>query len=558
MLSTFCLFASSLVAASAPLGEREWIPGRIAYKLRAGADGAQVSGLGDPASHRALFLPPKLDDQVGLARWFTCEVAAGTEDAAVAHLRAAPEIEYAERVNTGLALAGTPPQPPSDPLYSTQWPLGQGNDVDMDVLEAWTLRGTYEADGLLVGVIDTGYDTQFSGPEFANVIWTNPNELANGLDDDGNGLIDDLNGWDFVNNDSVSYSDHPHGTQTSSVIAARSDNANLIAGVASGVKILAPKTFNAGGGYPCCGPWAGALSAAVAIEYCVDAGCVILNNSWTNATSPFQAQQDAVQYALDNGVHVVFAAGNANTTTAWPPMTEGVIAVAAIDSNGNRSSWGFGQASNYGAWVDLSAGGTDVPVVTTGGNSTLSSGTSFASPNVVGVAALALSEAPKLSTDDLLDLLKESAVSVDALNPGFAGQLGSGHVNALFALRSLKPVQDLGGAFGGPKLPVLNAWGSFGVGKQFSLSLSRARASSFGAFVVGFSAANLPLFGGVLVPSAEFVLPLVTNAKGAAKQVVVFTSQLPSGTQLRAQVGVVDAAAPQGVALTNALLLSVP
>jgi subtilisin family serine protease len=264
-----------------------------------------------------------------------------------------------------------------------------------------------------------------------------------------------------------------------------------------------------------------------------------------------------VQYALDNGVHVVFAAGNGNTTTAWPPMTEGVIAVAAIDSNGIRSTWGF-QASNYGPWIELSAGGTGVPVMTTNGFSTTSDGTSFACPNVVGVGCLVLSEAPNLSTDDLIAVLQEGSVSIDALNPAFAGQLGTGHVNAFLSLRLLKPVDDLGGAFGGPKLPVLNAWGGFGPGKQMSLSVSRARASSAGALVIGFTAANLPLFGGVLVPSADFVVTFVTSGKGAAKKVIPFTAPLPSGTQLRAQAGVLDGSAPQGVALTNALLLSVP
>lgn len=562
LLALLASFASQSPTSTAPTAPtapaREWIEGRIAYKLREGASGAAIRELGDPASHQPIFLPARRSDAVGLARWFSCAVAPGSEDAAVAHLRAAPEIEWAERVNGGLAIAGNPPQPPSDPNYAQQWCLSQANDVDMDVPEAWTLRGTYSADpSVLVGVVDTGYDTQFANPDFAGVIWTNPGELANGVDDDGNGLVDDLHAWDFVNNDAVPHSDHPHGTQTSSVIAARTDNAFGIAGVASGVQVVPVKAFDAGGFYPCCGPWAGAISGAVSLQYCVDAGCAIINNSWTNATSPFQAQQDAVQYALDNGVHVVFAAGNASTNVAWPPMTEGVIAVAGIDANGVRSNWGF-QSSNYGTWVELSAGGTAVSVDTNGGATTQSNGTSFACPNVVGVAVLALSEAPKLSTDDLIDVLKEGAVSVDAQNPGFIGQLGAGHANALFSLRLLKPVADLGAAFGGAKLPVLNGWGSFGVGKSFSVSVSRAHTDSAGALVVGFGAANLPLFGGVLVPSADFLLPFGTGPKGAAKKVFTFTSALPTGTALRAQAGVLDPTAPQGVALTNALLLSVP
>jgi hypothetical protein len=565
LFATTLFSVSNLMSAQVPpaalAAAREYIPGRIAFKLRPGAAPAEFAGLAQPSSLHALFLPVPAhkQDTVGLARWFALDVAPGAEDSVVAFLRSSPAIELAERVNTGIAIASAPPQPPNDPGYPGQWCLNQGNDIDMDVPEAWTLRGTYESDPtLLIGDVDTGYDSHFAGPEFANAIWTNPLETQNGLDDDGNGLVDDLHGWDFVNNDNDPYSDHTHGTETASVIAARTDNATSMAGIASGVRIVPAKAFNSGGGYPCCGPWAGATSAAVSLQYCVDNGSALINNSWTNGASPSQVQQDAVQYALDNGVVVVFAAGNANTTNAWPPMTDGVIAVAAIDSSGVRSNWGFGQASNYGPWVELSAGGSGVTVMSTNGVQTTADGTSFACPNVVGVGALVLSQDRDLSSDDLLAVLQEGSVSIDALNPGFAGQLGSGHVNAFYSLRLLKPVADLGGAFGGAQKPVLNGWGSFGLGKQFSLSVSRARVSSAGAFAIGFSTANLPLFGGVLVPSPDVVLPFVTSAKGASKQQFVFASALPPGAQVHAQAAVLDATAPQGVALTNALKLSVP
>ena len=116
-------------------------------------------------------------------------------------------------------MTGTPPAPPSDPFFSQQWTLAQPSDIDMDVPEAWLLRSTYQAAPLVVAVIDTGLDFTPPNPDLAS-LWTNPGEVMNGLDDDGNGFIDDLSGYDFVNDDGHPDDEHGHGTAVSGILGA--------------------------------------------------------------------------------------------------------------------------------------------------------------------------------------------------------------------------------------------------------------------------------------------------------------------------------------------------
>ena len=169
------------------------------------------------------------------------------------------------------------------------------------------------------------------------------------------------------------------------------------------------------------------------------------------------------------------------------------------------------------------------------------------------MAALVLSEAPHLSSEDLRQVLMQSAVSIDALNPAYAGLLGAGHVNALAALKLLLPVTDLGGGLAGATRPVLNAWGGTHAGELLTASLSGLAPSAPAGLAVGASIAALPFFGGILVPAPNVLLLGIADAEGRLSWSATLPATLGPGATLYMQGGGLDAGAPQGVTISNAL-----
>lgn len=546
------LLLSGTVAAGAG-AQTEILPGRVVLKPLAGAVGeldARLAALGLDGEVTRTLPAPRREDSVGIGRIRTLSVSPGLESAVAERLAAEPWIEWAQPLLGGGGVTGDPPSDPNDVFYDQQWTLSQASDIDMDVPEAWLARGTYEADtSLVIAIVDTGYAA--SNPDLANR-WQNPGEIANGLDDDGNGFVDDLHGYDFDNDDGSPDDDHGHGTAVAGITGGITDNGFEIAGIASGVRFMHLKVFDSTGDFPCCGPYAGTASAAAGLVYATDEGADLVNNSWGVFAGPDLLVQDAVDYALSHDMRLIFAAGNFGETFFFPSDQDGLIAVAAIDEFGIKSNWGFGQSSNYGPWVDICAGGTNVIAPYLAGP-VFFSGTSAAAPNASGVAALALSEAPNLHYEDLRQLLMQSAVSVDALNPLYAGQMGTGHVNAWRTLQLLAPVVDLGGGLAGSTQPVLNAWGQTGAGQLMSAAVSGLAPGTPTGLVVGNSNLSLPLFGGVLVPSPDVILLGVADATGRAAWSANLPSALPTGVSLWLQAGAPDAGAPQGYALSNTL-----
>lgn len=336
-----------------------------------------------------------------------------------------PRVEYAE-----LNYIATIDLAPNDPSYAIQWSLentGQmypesGNynhppgtpDVDIDTPEAWDIH-TGDSD-IIVAVVDTGVD--YGHRDIDDNMWTE----AGGY-----------HGYDFVNDDNYPLDDHGHGTHCAGIIAAEGNNGLDIAGVCWNAKIMALKILNQYG--------SGTYDDAVAaIYYAVSHGADIISNSWGKSDYS-QAMQDAIDYAVSQGVFVVAAAGNEVQYyfPHYPAAMEHVISVAATDSNDQKAP-----SSNWGELIDICAPGVDILSLRAAGTSmgtiyddytAIASGTSMACPHVAGVLALLLSEYPAISYDEILARLLDTADDLDGANPGYEGLLGKGRVNAYQALR---------------------------------------------------------------------------------------------------------------------------
>jgi subtilisin family serine protease len=275
---------------------------------------------------------------------------------------------------------------PDDPVFNEQWALhntGQSGGTpgaDINAPEAWNI--TTGDTNIVVGVIDTGID--YLHPDLAQNIWTNWDEIpGNGIDDDNNGYIDDVHGWDFFNNDNDPMDDyHSHGTHVAGIIGAVGNNIAGVAGVAWKVRLMPLKFIGSAG-------W-GILSAELsAIEYAIDNNAKITNNSYRQNYYQ-QAERDAIYSADTAGMLFIAAAGNdainADIIPQYPASydLENIISVAAADRYGELASF-----SNWGMNnVDLVAPGKDIISTAIGSNYFNMSGTSMASPFVSGIAAL--------------------------------------------------------------------------------------------------------------------------------------------------------------------------
>jgi subtilisin family serine protease/fibronectin type 3 domain-containing protein/methionine-rich copper-binding protein CopC len=354
---------------------------------------------------------PVFSSLPGLSR---VDLPAGVDIAsALAAFRSDPRVLYAEP-NYTIRLA----QMPEDPQFSSLWGMhnvgqtGGTFDADIDAPEAWDI--TVGSGTTVVAVIDTGVD--YTHEDLAANIWTNRNEVpGDGLDNDGNGYVDDVHGYDFINGDGDPMDDHNHGTHVAGTIGAVGDNGIGVAGVNWKVQIMALKFLGADGS----GTTADAIEA---LEYAVANGATISNASWGG--DPYsQALYDAIASARDADHVFVTAAGNGNIfgigqnndSKPFYPASynlDNIIAVAAIDQNDNRAMF-----SNYGATsVDLGAPGVSILSTTRGDGYGSMSGTSMATPHVAGVAALIRDFEPQLGYRDVIDRMLSTVEPIDSLS----------------------------------------------------------------------------------------------------------------------------------------------
>lgn len=317
--------------------------------------------------------------------------------------------------------------------------------------EAW--ERTMGSRNIVVAVLDTG--VAIDHPDLRQNIWTNPREIeGDGIDNDQNGYIDDVHGWDFVTNTNdprPRYDDigNPggvhHGTIVAGVIGAIGNNEQGIVGVNWQVHLMPLRLLTSSG--------MGATDKVDdAIRYAVDNGASVINLSFTSEVLP-SSIAESIRYAYTHGVVVVTAAGNdlfngglnLNKVPLYPicmPPMNGkdiVLGVASVTQNDVRAEF-----SNYGsACVDLAAPGEGI-FGTQAANGLYKgfeeyygggwSGTSVSAPMVSGAAALLKAKYPGITAEEVIRILKESADPIDAKNPGFAGMLGSGRLNLRAAL----------------------------------------------------------------------------------------------------------------------------
>jgi len=292
---------------------------------------------------------------------------------------------------------------PNDPYFAQQWGLhnvGQtvggdpgSNDADIDAPQAWDVT-TGDA-GVVVADLDTGM--QWTHPDLAANVWTNSGEIAgNGIDDDGNGYVDDVRGWDFYDDDADPDDTSGHGTHTAGTIGAVGDNGIGVAGVAWRCRLMPLRFLGPQGGYT--------SDAVLALQYAVQNGARISNNSWGGGGYS-QILHDAIDASRSAGHLFCAAAGNNGANIDASPFypasyaLPNVISVAATDNDGARASF-----SNYGVGsVDLGAPGVQIASTYPGSAYVYMSGTSMATPHVAGVAALLLARNPGWTGEQVRD-----------------------------------------------------------------------------------------------------------------------------------------------------------
>lgn len=409
--------------------EYEAVPGEYIVKLKDNVDLNAFIMAGGQNESASIVLK---DQNIVKINRPMVEVASVTME----EIKNSPYVEYIEpnyiyRIN----------KQPNDPELSKLWGLintGDNNPkggkgiagVDIDAERAWEIQ-TGSKD-VIVAVIDTGIDPTLS--DLSENMWVNEAELNGtpGVDDDGNGFVDDIHGYDFANKSGNLIDDHGHGSHVSGTIGAKGNDGKGIVGVAWNVRLMGLKFLSKSGG--------GSLEDALkSIDYATKMGAHIMSNSWGGGGFS-QALFDSIQRASDAGILFVAAAGNHRANNDERPSypasydVPNVISVAAVDNKGQLASFScYGKTS-----VDMGAPGVDIMSSTPDGYAVWD-GTSMATPHVSGVAALVLSNEPNLSMVDLRERLIKTSRPVS----GLRGKVASnGIINAYYALTNEVPEGD--------------------------------------------------------------------------------------------------------------------
>lgn len=356
--------------------------------------------------------------------------------------------------------------PKWNPSYDYQWNLKM---VNAD--EAWALEGDNET---IVAVIDTG--VEINHPDLSENIWTNPNEVVNGIDDDQNGYVDDINGWNFITNTGDPSDDYGHGTAVSGVIAATTNNGIGIAGASQSVKIMPIKAFDSSG-------HGEDYAVLQALEYAVANGADVINASFGGSGQNLLFKNVLLR-AYNKNIVTVASAGNNNSdvTDFYPanitcaddqnPTRDCVVTVGAVDEKDELASY-----SNFGTKLDVTAPGGSgdynilslkstifqsflIPHVI-GNNYVKISGTSFAAPHVSALAASIFSKDETLKTEEISNIILNG--SEDLGDKGFDVRYGFGRIDMAKSLTDMNTVLP-------PQIRVINPSQDMVSGTEFWLT----------------------------------------------------------------------------------------
>ncbi len=395
-------------------------PGALAASP-AGATPLVVGVSGAPSSHALGAAGVRRGAAVPGVRAMRVTTQAPATDAARA-LREVPGVRYAEPV-----YRYRPSALPDDALLPRQWELIHA--PAMGAPSAWRQAGSAP---VTVAVVDTGVD--LGHPDLIQNAWTNPGEIpGNGIDDDADGLVDDIHGWNFATGTPDVSDSEGHGTSVAGVIAARGGNGIGIAGVAWRARVMALKVTGADGS-------ATSDHVAAAIAYAVAHGARVVNVS-LNGPDRSAAMEDAVRAAQDRGVIVTASAGNDGADLDGAPSypasypESAVVAVGATERDGGPAAF-----SNRGSAVDVYAPGTDILSTDHGDEYATRSGTSLAAPHVAGTLALLAGVRPALNGAQLLAALRggtrsRSGVRTVDAGASLASVLPTPRISRLHAVR---------------------------------------------------------------------------------------------------------------------------
>ncbi len=387
----------SLLIGVQPLWGQNYVPGEVIVKYKPGTSSLSVSGKISNS-----FVVRGVYSAVGMQK--IAMKGSGDVNAFIDELRKDPNVEFAEP-NFYLSKPIDASDNPQIYSQSDMESMSSGGSyiqsyANIHVQEAWDqmIPLSQNPNPIVVAVIDTGVD--YTHPVFtaANAIWTNTEEIANnGIDDDHNGYIDDVHGWNFHANTNDPMDDDNHGTHVAGIVFGISQA--LTDTSAARVKIMPLKFLGADG--------SGTTSSAIAaINYAVNNGARVINNSW-GGEAYSQALHDAITAAYNEGVFVTAAAGNYSSNNDSKPLypatypVPGLMSVAASNDFDNLASF-----SNYGVST-VHVGSPGVAIYSTIPNNSYRymNGTSMASPLVAGIAAMMFREAPQLTGYQIKALL---------------------------------------------------------------------------------------------------------------------------------------------------------
>ncbi len=327
-----------------------------------------------------------------------------------------PNVEYAEP-DYVVSIDSTTP---NDPNFGNLWGMHNDADTDIDAPEAWDL--STGSSSIVVAVIDTGVD--YNHEDLSTNMWTNSGEIpGNGIDDDGNGYVDDYYGINGYTNNGDPMDDHGHGTHVSGTVAAVGNNGIGVVGVCWTAKIMALKFLTSGG-------WGYTSDAVKCVNYAIDKGADIMSNSW-GGSGYSSSLKAAIEAAKNAGILFLVAAGNDGTNNDVSPYypssydCDNIISVSAVDSSDNQ--W-----YNYGPIsVDVAAPGRSITSTYPNNSYVTWSGTSMATPHVAGLAALLKSYDTSLTWQNIKNRILDNVVQIASLQ----GKISTGgRINAYNSL----------------------------------------------------------------------------------------------------------------------------